>query len=214
MTRTARGRLEAARRTVEAALLAESPAEVVQLSRAAEAHADSAWRLLPTQLGELARQARYWRAAAQAVRVPHVAMREKVELAEAVARNAAALLQEEPDHPGAHHLLGVLHMELMRVGGAVRVLAGTLLGMEAVRGATWRSAERHLRRALDGDPSEGVYGLALAELLIARGREREAREVLEEISSRAGGGFLHERHAREARLILERLDGGPASGRA
>ena len=94
---------------------------------------------------------------------------------------ATTALERDPDHPGAHHVLGRLNLEAMSLSGLARMVATHLYGSDMLRQASWQQAEEHLRRAVRLEPDALYHRLWLARLYVERGEEDDARRVLEEM---------------------------------
>jgi hypothetical protein len=203
---TAREKREA-ERLVALAAAAVASAVTVQgedvkrsLLVSAETHADSALALRPTV------EALYWRAAAKALRADLEDGRRQVELASEVHDEAQTILSAEPDHAGAHHLLGRLHAAVMRLGGFKRFLVVRLLSGGKLGDASWESAEAHFRRALEAEPEQVEHKLELANLLADTHREVEARLLLEDVASAPTCSAVVAFFQKNARARLAELD--------
>ena len=141
----------------------------------AESQADSALAVRGTV------RALYWRTMARGLRADLEEGGEQMSLAAAVHDEARAILAIEPDHPGAHHVLGRLHGAVMRLGSFKRFLATRLLGGGSLGQASWESAEAHFRAALKQEPERVEHKVELAHVLLDTGETAEARELLEEV---------------------------------
>lgn len=119
--------------------------------------------------------ARWWRVAVWGLRVDEESARGMVRYARAAYEDAQWILERDPDHPGAHHVMGRLHAGILRVNRIVRFFASRLVGDEALRNASWDSAEYHLRRAVAGEPHALYHRIELILVLEDRGMEDEAR---------------------------------------
>lgn len=165
----------------------------------AETQADSALTLQPRV------EALYWRAAAKALRADLEEGRRQIALASEVHEEARAILSVEPEHAGAHHLLGRLHAAVMRLGTFKRFFAVRLLSGGALAGASWESAEAHFRRALEAEPDRVEHKLELANLLADTHREAEARPLLEDVVSAASCSAVVAFVQKKARARLAEL---------
>ena len=96
-----------------------------------------------------------------------------------VEREALALLAVDSLHAGAHNALGRVYLEIAQLSWIERILARALMGGSIVGRASWDSAERHLRRAMELQPERNLYYVDVGSLLVLRGRLDEARTVLE-----------------------------------
>lgn len=104
--------------------------------------------------------------------------REKIRLGGLVRQEAEAALALDPNHVGAHHVLGRLNAAAMRLGKIERFIARRLLGAKSLDGASWEKAEYHFRRAAELLPSDALNWLELGALYVDTGRKGEALEVL------------------------------------
>jgi len=144
--------------------------------------------------------ARYWLAAAAGRRASRREPLYSARLVREVYEQATAILAVDSSHAGAHHALGRLHSELLRVPAAVRfVLAHTGNG-DALRQASATEAEFHLRRAVELDPSVSIYLADLGEFYVKNGRRTEALEIARRLTAleprlaiqrQARDAFLH-----------------------
>jgi hypothetical protein len=95
---------------------------------------------------------------------------------------ALGILDEDPEHPGAHHLLGRMSAAVMRLGGTKRFLARLAVGGDLLASASWEAARMHLGRAERGAPCMAEHHLELARLMVDTGdipgARREATHVL------------------------------------
>ncbi len=155
-------------------LLATAPDQRHHHFMDAEIHARRAVRLNHHDL-----QARYWLAAALGLLTENAGLREQLRLGRASYEIAAGILAEDPDHAGAHHILGRFNAEVMRLGGMARFVAGRLLGSDLVRRASWDAAEEHLLHAARAEPHQPAHRLALARLYADTDRPDLAREQLD-----------------------------------
>lgn len=155
--------------------------------------------------GPAALEARYWEVAALGRLALAAGRRERAGYAEELRRGATDILRRDPDHAGAHHALGVLYMEIMKLSGLSRFLGRTLLGGEAMDEASWERAERHLRRAVEVDPGSLLFRLDLARLHLARDRKEGARRLLVQVRDAEARAPPERVFQAEARRLLEEL---------
>lgn len=101
------------------------------------------------------------------------------------------ILEMDPDHAGANHLMGRLHAAVLRLNPITRFLATRLLGAGELSGASWGEAERYLRAGVSGAPCVPDHHFELALLYAERGRPEEA---LEQLESLARLGSAHPRY--------------------
>jgi tetratricopeptide (TPR) repeat protein len=108
--------------------------------------------------------------------------RTKVRAASDLYEQLTAILQMDPGHVGAHHMLGRLQAGVMRMNAATRWIATRLLGGAALRGANWADAEHNLAFAVAAAPDIPDYHYELAHLYEDTGRPelalQQARRVL------------------------------------
>lgn len=97
---------------------------------------------------------------------------------DAAFRLASYILERDPDHAGAHNVLGRSHLEVRRLSLPMRILARAFMGGDFVSRTSWEDARRHLTRAVELDPDLIYFRLDLALYHRARGDvERFRREV-------------------------------------
>jgi tetratricopeptide (TPR) repeat protein len=89
------------------------------------------------------------------------------------------ILEQTPDHAGAHNVLGQLHYQVMKTPWALRVIGMRLLGARLRFHPSWEEAERQLSRAVELDPSVIAFHLELGRLYLRRGQPAEARAQLQ-----------------------------------
>jgi hypothetical protein len=166
---------------------------------AAESIADSALAMHPTV------EALYWYATARGLRADLEDGRERVDLAAAVYEEAQAILEVDPSHAGAHHILGRLHGGVMRLGRVTRFVAVRVLGGGALSNASWKAAEEHLRTAMGLEPGRVEHKLELATVLLDTDRAREARPLLEEVVGAPRCSEVVAHYQEKARELLEEL---------
>jgi len=88
-------------------------------------------------------------------------------------------LELDPDHAGAHELLGRIHAGVMRLPWLVRKLGGTMGMSEVLGDASWETAEASFVKATELDPRSIGPRLELGKLLDERDRPEEGRVWLE-----------------------------------
>lgn len=104
-----------------------------------------------------------------------VGPRDRVKLAGEVRAHAMRALELQPRHPGASHVLGVWHAEVMRLNRFTRAIAKTFLGGEVLGTASWSEAARLLEQAVAASPRRAVHRLDLARIYRDMGRTADAR---------------------------------------
>ena len=169
----------AARAAVSLGMLADGDEAQNEWYRRGEAHAARAVAADSASLDAL-----FWLTAAKGRLALQAGSGDAARLGNEVWRHTHRMLAMDPDHAGAHNVLGKLQYEVMTLSRVERFLAKMILGdNEALDGSTWEGAETHLRRALALDPEAVLYHYDLARMLIRHGREDEGimelRTVLE-----------------------------------
>jgi tetratricopeptide (TPR) repeat protein len=127
-------------------------------------------------------EGRYWLLAALGRRALQSGIVTTARLAGEIHAGATVLLEREPDHAGAHHVMGVLNSEVMKLPAVTRFLGRRVLGGGSdLYETSWGEAERHLARAVELDPGMLLYRLDLALMHLRRGMGLEASEVLRQL---------------------------------
>ena len=139
-------------------------------------HARRAWSLAPDNI-----DARYWLAAAAGRRTHRTDPIYSARLGREVYEQAMAILAVDSMHAGAHHALGMLHAEVLRVPAMLRIVAGRTITNGLPR-ANEKEAELHLRRAVELEPTMMIYLVDLANFYVRRGRAREAEDLAQRIA--------------------------------
>jgi tetratricopeptide (TPR) repeat protein len=114
----------------------------------------------------------------------------------------ARALELDPEHAGAHELLGRIHVGVMRLPWIVRKLGGSLGMNEALGEASWESAEAHLARAAELDARAIAPRLELGKLLVDLDRPVEAAEWWEQAAGIEPAGELDRAMVAEAESLL------------
>lgn len=161
------------------------------------AWADSAAAVRPSGT-----EGRYWALAALGQTALSAGPREATRIADRIRTRALDLLHDEPEHAGAHNVMGRLYFEIMSRSGVSRFFGRTFFRGEALREASWDLAEHHLRRAVASDPEGAMYQLDLGRLLLATGRTDEGRRALIRTAELAESHPPDQSFAREARRLL------------
>lgn len=105
--------------------------------------------------------------------------RDRVKYAGDVRTHALRALEIAPRHPGALHVMGVWHAEVMRLNGFARAFARTFLGGKVFDSASWAEATRFLEECVAIEPERAVHRLDLARIYRDTGRKPEARAQYE-----------------------------------
>ena len=96
-------------------------------------------------------------------------------------REIEAILEIDPQHARARHLLGRLYAGVRRTNRLTRWMATNLLGGGALKKATWQAAEEHLSFAEQQAPEVSGHHLQLAALYEDTDRLELALQELEHV---------------------------------
>ena len=124
----------------------------------------------------------YWRGAAAGRRALNAGPGYAADLAQRVYDDAHAILALDPEHGGAHNLLGKLNYEIMSLSAIERFIGRHLVRKPALRDSSWESAELHLRTAAEAWPDYVLFQFDLAQLYRKRDRDDEARDALRRVT--------------------------------
>jgi tetratricopeptide (TPR) repeat protein len=133
--------------------------------------------------------------------------RDRVKYAVTVSQEANRALALDPNHDGAHHVLGIWNAEVMRLSGFTRFLAKNLMGGKVFGQASWALALSHLEEAVRLDPTRIFHRLDLARIDAERGRYAAAREQLTAVAALPSRTALDARYRDEAARLLASLAG-------
>ncbi len=133
--------------------------------------------------------------------------KERVRYAKEIYGEAAKALELEPDHAGAHHILGAWHAEIKRLSGIARFFAKTFLGGGFMGIASWDSSLVHLAVAIGMEPDHVFHRLELAEVLIDVGHYDRARAQLTTLIELPVADVSDPEHKERAAALLESLSG-------
>jgi tetratricopeptide (TPR) repeat protein len=193
-------RWKAARAAVSVGLLQPTEDEQNAWYRRGIVHGREAARLEPAGVEGL-----YWLAANQGRLAIQVWPRAQAAGALEVYRLARRLLTIDSLHAGAHNALGKIAYEVMRLSVLERLLARTLVGNEALAGASWEAAERHLKKAVEIDPEMPLFHLDLGRTYLDTDRlDLAGRHLMLalELPARHPGDALYKQEAAEALAAL------------
>jgi glycosyltransferase 2 family protein len=137
---------------------------------------DTAWALVSMAPDDP--NSHYLYAVALGSRLELAGIREKIRLAAATRMAAETALALDPEHAGAHHVMGRLHAAAMRMSSVARWVARRLMGAEALERASWEQAEYHFRRACALEPGNPRHWMELGALYSDTGRRAEALSAL------------------------------------
>jgi hypothetical protein len=132
-------------------------------------------------------------------------VREQARLATEIRSEARAALAIQPDHAGAHHVLGLWHKTVMKLNGVQRLIARTFLGAKGMSEASWDQAVSHLEAAVRSEPNVMVHRLNLGRLYVERKRWDDAREQLQWVLQAPIVDYNDENYQREADKSLKRI---------
>ncbi len=108
-----------------------------------------------------------------------VSARQRTQYALDVRQSALDALACDANHPGAMHVLGRWHAEVMRLNGVMRMIAKTFMGGKVFGEASWKEAIRFLERANALEPNRTVHQVALAQVYRDAGEKNKARAMFE-----------------------------------
>jgi tetratricopeptide (TPR) repeat protein len=152
----------------------------------------------------------FWLAAAKGRIALQASPKDAARLGNEVWRLAHQMLAMDPDHAGAHNVLGTLQYEVMTLSRVERFLARTFLGdNDALRGSSWEGAEREHRAAVMLDPDAVLYRYQLARTLARRDRRDEAVAELRTVLALPRRYPADEDVQDDARRMLRRLGEEP-----
>lgn len=127
----------------------------------------------------------YWRGAVTGRRALNASAEYGAELAQIAYEDAHAILAMDPQHGGAHNILGKLFFEIMSLSRIERWVGRTFVRTDALRESSWEGAELHLLAAVEAWPDWVVFEYDLAELYRKRGRKDEARAAYDRVTHMA-----------------------------
>jgi hypothetical protein len=107
--------------------------------------------------------------------------RTQVNAASDLHRELETILEADPDHARARHMMGRLHAGVRRMNGITRWIATNLLGGGELKKATWEEAERNLTFAEERVPEVSEHHLQLANLYVDTDRPELALQELEHV---------------------------------
>lgn len=171
-------RWRAARAAIAQGMLLPDNTDRRALYDTALSHARRAHALAPQSL-----DARYWIAAAAGRRAHKNDPIYSAKLAMEVYEQSTAILAVDSMHAGAHHALGRLHTEVMRVPRFVRFVAARVLRVDLAGRANWADAERHSLRAVELEPGTIQFLVDLVDLYARAEKKPETKAALERLTA-------------------------------
>jgi hypothetical protein len=105
----------------------------------------------------------------------------KVGIASELITELETVLEMDPSHAGARHILGRLHAGVRRMGRITRWIATNLLGGDELKRATWEAAEENLAFAEQHSPEVADHHLQLALLYRDTDRPELAAEEISHV---------------------------------
>jgi len=166
----------------------------------AEAEARRAVEEVPDDVGR-----RFAVAVVLGLRADREGGRTKVRAASGLHDELRGILELDPEHAPARHLLGRLHAGVMRMDRVMRWIATHLLGGGALAEASWEEAERNLSFAEERAPEVLDHHYELARLYQATRREDLAVGELLHVLQRPARSAMEEAVAAKAEDLLREL---------
>jgi tetratricopeptide (TPR) repeat protein len=131
--------------------------------------------------------------------------RDRVKFAGEVRKEALASLEIDSLNPGALHVMGMWHANVMRLSGIQRFMAKNLLGGRVFNEANWKDAAEFLERAAALEPDRIVHRLNLAGVYADRGNKPKAREQYELAMRLKQTDFNDKNYQEQAEAALREL---------
>ena len=128
--------------------------------------------------------------------------KERVRFAKVIFDEATRAVTLNPNHDGAHHVLGAWHAEVKRLSGIQRFFAKALFGGGFMSVATWDDAVKNLEQAVALNPAHVYHRLELAEVYADVGQYSKAREQCATIATLPVGDVLDPVYKEDAALLL------------
>ncbi len=128
--------------------------------------------------------------------------KERVRFAKLIYDEASRAVALNPNHDGAHHVLGAWNAEVKRLSGIQRFFAKALFGGGFMSVANWEDAVMHLERAVALNPQHIYHRLELAEVYTDLGRYSKAREQLAIIPTLPIRDVLDAQYKEDAAALL------------
>ena len=192
---------------VEASAATDEEDRAKDLLKQAETHARAAVEGHADDVGR-----RFALAVVLGLRANREGGRTKVNAASELHRELEAILELDPEHARAHHMLGRLHAGVRRMGKITRWIATSLLGGGVLKNATWESAEESLGFAEQRAPEVSDHHLQMANLYASTNRVELAFQELEHVFQLPALSPMERAVWDEALYVKEKLEKGPERG--
>ncbi len=190
---------------VEASMATYDEDDSKALLRRAEAHASAGLEDHANDVGR-----RFALAVVLGMRANSEGGRTKVNAAADLHRELEVILELDPDHARARHMLGRLHAGVRRMNGFTRWIATNLMGGGVLKEATWEEAERNLTFAEQRVPEVSEHHLQLANLYVDTERPELALQELEHLFQLPRTSPMEVAAWEEALELAERISNPPA----
>jgi tetratricopeptide (TPR) repeat protein len=155
----------------------------------------------------------YWLASAKGREALYASFSTAARLAGEVYDEANGLLARDSLYAGAHHVLGVLNYEVMKLPRIKRWLGRKVLGNEGLYNTSWENGRRYLERAVELDPEMILFGYDLARFYETRGEYQAARAEFQRLVTLERTHPMDERiqasaeqHIKDLSAPIERAD--------
>lgn len=131
--------------------------------------------------------------------------KERVRYAKDVRSHALLALKLDPNHPGALHVMGRWHAEVMRLNGVSRFFAKNFLGGDIFNSANWNEAVSYMEKAVQVDPDRLTHHLDLGDIYADINQTTKARERWEYVLNARVSDFNDPNYKRQAADRLKDL---------
>jgi len=128
--------------------------------------------------------------------------KERVRYAKLIFDEANRAVALNPNHDGAHHVIGAWNAEVKRLSGIQRFFAKALFGGGFMSVASWDEAVAHLERAVALNPEHIYHRLELAGVYVDLGQYSKAREQLTIIPTLPIRDVLDAQYKEDAAALL------------
>jgi tetratricopeptide (TPR) repeat protein len=133
--------------------------------------------------------------------------KERVRYGKEIYAESSRALALNPNHAGAHHVMGAWHAEIKRLSGIARFFAKTFLGGGFMSIASWDSSLVHLAMSIGFEPEHIFHRLELAEILVDVGHYDRARSQLMSLLDLPIADVEDVKHKETAAELLEKISG-------